>query len=753
MIKKIKFTLLVLLTLVLFMMVAATATAATIKVNLNGSPLVFDQPPVMESGRTLVPMRAIFEGLGAQVGWDGNSGAVTGTQGGLVVVLKIGDNRATVNGNVVLLDVPAKIVGGRTLVPLRFIAESMGALVNWDGKTSTVSIAKTIPTDTDPVPPRPLPQPQQPALPGSSIINNLKIISQHHSVQLSDGRVYELMVPEIRRQTFEVMPAKLYPTPLNVRQRIEQMLQPPPATVDHRVHQTVIRDQAGRNTCVTFAVLAAMEAAYKRLDPVKYKNLDLSEQHGNYLQKMVHLRDDSTGPERRENQLGRWGGGSVLYSMTLLNRLYGIPEETLLPYIPNKSYQNTNEPGDNPRINWQDPNVTQRQISDLNLEPPDYSRQAIQGAKYAIRNFSYLPSNQLKDPKNFQHVLAAGYDIVFGMSIMGPDPKPGNNIWDPGSSHNGDHAMLMVGYDEQREVFIVKNSWGYDNFIETGFTLVGYDYIRSGHVYEAAYITEVVHPVEGAFRREQLFLGRWKLNHDGWKGTLDIYRLPGFYQADFMTASSFGSNDYRIGTYYHQDGSAYRVNGKISGHKIEFWINFAKPNLAYDELTGKKFTGYLFTRDTDYIGGSLQDGADGYGFYATRNEYLVPDPSPGGEFQYTQYIGAWEMNHDGWRGTLTITAVELLTGGITATYKNSQSQVFTVTGSVLPSRRAITFSIHFDPANPQVFYGNIYSWDRGVMSGKTIWNGTVYGWLAERHKITISIPIPTPIPTFPIRIN
>jgi hypothetical protein len=141
MIKKTKFVLLVLLTLVIIMMLAGTAAAETIKVNLNGSPLAFDQPPIIENGRTLVPMRAIFEGLGAQVGWDGASGTVTGTQDGLVVVLKIGDTKALVNGNPVTLDVPAKILGGRTLVPLRFIAESMGAKVDWDGRTSTVAIS------------------------------------------------------------------------------------------------------------------------------------------------------------------------------------------------------------------------------------------------------------------------------------------------------------------------------------------------------------------------------------------------------------------------------------------------------------------------------------------------------------------------------------------------------------------------------------------------------------------------------------
>ena len=750
MMKKTKFMFLLVLALVIVMMLAGTGAAESIKVNLNGSPLAFDQPPIIENGRTLVPMRAIFEGLGAQVGWDGASGTVTGTQDGLVVVLKIGDTQALVNGNPVILDVPAKILGGRTLVPLRFIAESMGAKVDWDGRTSTVSIARTPPSGE--LPAGPVPEPEKPALPGSSLINNLKFSSKlnYHFVELSDGRVYELMAPEKRFQPSVVMPSRLYPTPAKVLQYNQINTVPPPATVDHRAHQTSIKDQGERNTCVTFSVLAGMEAAYKRLDPVKYKDLNLSEQYGNYLQKMAHLRADATGPQRRENQLGRWGGGSVLYSMALLTRLYGIPEETLLPYIPDKSYQNTNEPGDNPRIDYHDNSVTQRQINDINLEAPDYSRQAVQGAKYAIRSFAFLPENQLNDPKYFEQVLAAGYDIAFGMSIMIPDPTPGNNIWNPGNIDNGSHAMLMVGYDTQREVFIVKNSWAFDNLREAGHTLVGYDYIRGGHVYEAAYITAVVHPTDGAYRREQLFLGRWKLNHDGWKGTLDIYRLPGFYQADFLTESTFGNNDYRIGTYYHQDGSAYRVNGKISGHKIEFWIDFGKPNLAYADLTGKKFTGHLFTRDADYFSGTFLDGTDNYGFYATRNDYLVSAPSPGGEIQDSQFIGAWALNHDGWPGTLTITAVDILTGRLTASYKNNQGQVFPVSGSLLPTKRGVAFSIHFDPAKPQGFFGYIYSWDRGIMSGTTVWDGTGFGWVAERHNITINIPI---FPSYPIRIN
>ncbi len=103
----------------------------------------------------------------------------------------------------------------------------------------------------------------------------------------------------------EVLPANLYPTPVDVTQF---QIVPPPATVDHRAVQTTIKDQAGRNTCVSVALAAAMEAVYIRKDPVRYKDIDLSEQYANYIQKMARLVDPPR-PEAylRENSWGRWG--------------------------------------------------------------------------------------------------------------------------------------------------------------------------------------------------------------------------------------------------------------------------------------------------------------------------------------------------------------------------------------------------------------------------------------------------------------
>lgn len=113
-----------------------------IRVTLDGVPLTFDQPPVNINGRVLVPMRSIFEALGAVVTWDGVQREVTGTLEGKVIRLRIGNTEASLNGKPVILDVPAQIINSRTLVPVRFISESLGTKVEWDQQGQTVRITR-----------------------------------------------------------------------------------------------------------------------------------------------------------------------------------------------------------------------------------------------------------------------------------------------------------------------------------------------------------------------------------------------------------------------------------------------------------------------------------------------------------------------------------------------------------------------------------------------------------------------------------
>ena len=113
-----------------------------IKVLVNGTALTFDQPPVVVDGRTLVPLRAIFEALGAEVDYEQSTQTVTAVRGNDTVSLTIGSNILTKNGEQITLDVPAQIIGGRTLVPARAIAESFGAEVVWDPATRVVTITE-----------------------------------------------------------------------------------------------------------------------------------------------------------------------------------------------------------------------------------------------------------------------------------------------------------------------------------------------------------------------------------------------------------------------------------------------------------------------------------------------------------------------------------------------------------------------------------------------------------------------------------
>lgn len=114
---------------------------APVRVLLNGRPLNFDVPPVVEGGRTLVPFRAIGEALGVTVHWDNARRLVRAERGSLVVELKIGSRTASVGGSTVPLDVPAVVRQNRTLVPLRFFSQAFGARVGWDNATRTVTIS------------------------------------------------------------------------------------------------------------------------------------------------------------------------------------------------------------------------------------------------------------------------------------------------------------------------------------------------------------------------------------------------------------------------------------------------------------------------------------------------------------------------------------------------------------------------------------------------------------------------------------
>lgn len=117
--------------LLILLLMAAPAAAAEVRVG------TLTLPSVNQEGRLLVPVRPLAEALGARVEWAG----------GLVTVddrveLRIGSRSARVDGQPRLLDVPAQLIEGRTMLPLRFVAEALGAEVTWTGGVATVAQAE-----------------------------------------------------------------------------------------------------------------------------------------------------------------------------------------------------------------------------------------------------------------------------------------------------------------------------------------------------------------------------------------------------------------------------------------------------------------------------------------------------------------------------------------------------------------------------------------------------------------------------------
>ncbi len=107
---------------------------------VTGKEVKFDTPPVIASGRTLIPVRAIAASLGATVLWNEQEQKITIQKGSTVLEFEIGDDSMKLNGNSVKLEVPAQIINGRTVIPLRAMVEGLGLSIDWDGELQLLEI-------------------------------------------------------------------------------------------------------------------------------------------------------------------------------------------------------------------------------------------------------------------------------------------------------------------------------------------------------------------------------------------------------------------------------------------------------------------------------------------------------------------------------------------------------------------------------------------------------------------------------------
>lgn len=102
-----------------------------IQVELNGQDVVFDVQPQYRNERTYVPFRKLLEALGATVTWEQATQTATAVKDGLTLTIPLGSHEINLQGHPLKMDMPVILVDDRTLVPLRYVAQALGARVDW----------------------------------------------------------------------------------------------------------------------------------------------------------------------------------------------------------------------------------------------------------------------------------------------------------------------------------------------------------------------------------------------------------------------------------------------------------------------------------------------------------------------------------------------------------------------------------------------------------------------------------------------
>lgn len=128
--------------LALFMLTGTTSFADTnVNIQIDGKPMQNGAGAIIMENRTMVPFRAVFEELGADmIQWDKETKTITGVKGDTTIILSIGNNVCFVNGEPQTVEVPPVILNSSTLVPLSFISEKLGYHVGWHASSKTVKI-------------------------------------------------------------------------------------------------------------------------------------------------------------------------------------------------------------------------------------------------------------------------------------------------------------------------------------------------------------------------------------------------------------------------------------------------------------------------------------------------------------------------------------------------------------------------------------------------------------------------------------
>lgn len=303
-------------------------------------------------------------------------------------------------------------------------------------------------------------------------------------------------------------------------------------------YQTPIKNQLGRDTCWAFAGVAALEAAYNRQYGIV---LDLSEQYAFHMPKAMELH--TMLPNRswvHDNNTSLRGFEGSSNIVELLSR-YAVPEESFAPYLSNdqmKQLQAKLKVGD-----------IVNHPSKIGFDTFEFNEEHIPmaarwNARYRVTHYS-----RVLNPRStslLEQVLLGNYELVADFKLRWK-LNPLTNVYefDPSIKDANSHIMLIIGYDQVAQVFILKNSWGENDYIR-----VSYDFVRNA-IGGAYYILTVANPF--TIQKKARYLGCWDFDqvYNGvrLKGRLVIRR---FAPINSITQDAPA----KLGSLYPEDGSA-----------------------------------------------------------------------------------------------------------------------------------------------------------------------------------------------------
>ena len=490
----------------------------------------------------------------------------------------------------------------------------------------------------------------------------------------------------------------------------------PPERASLAAYQSPIKNQAGRDTCYSFAAVAALEAAYKRgygLD------LDLSEQYAFHMGKAGELYADyMTSTVPHENNSSFWGfqGNSIM--LKFMER-FSVPTEADAPYLSSTAMLALRS--SIPTAGALGFDSTQEQLDAFEFSSGNIPPQARERARYRVVSAAYAPKG---DTAALETIIAGGHEILMDINLKWRWNMLRDRYEYNKDATGGMHEMLLIGYDRIDDNFIAKNSWGESEFIKLSYELV------AKAMTGGTYITAIAPPTAPVDQRAR-WLGRWQVDHDGWIGELVIRRFTNFRNTD-------GNAPTKIGTYY-RGGVAYDVNGSFQneGRSLTFYIADAPGRVTPGSFTGQRFEVHMMGREYGVAGGVTEWASIPFGVRMSRYGFAaLPAGSP---FNVHKWLSSFDMSHDGWHGRLAFTDYSYTTPSGSApywllygTYTQDGRAPLAVTGKAFADRpHRLDMTVPFSAELRQRFVLHYHTREENVFSGVTWWSGYPFGVVGQ----------------------